>query len=305
MKFSFVIPSYNRKRELQQCILSIENAYEFARNLDNVEIEILIIFCGVNIDKSSLDLKFPELTITQYLEENIVCRAKNVGIEMACGKFVILIDDDATLKEDFFVQLNNVIHSNVNIYCAKLMDPQTHECFTKKETSLARKYLGRLDYNFFRGSALIIEKSILKRAGLFDEEFGPGGTYFSAEESDLFFRIKMLKEDVLFVPEVIVYHPTGAIVPGAKVFKYSYATGAMLTKYCFDDLVNIHAYVFLISRILLICVVRIVQMTLFPGTMALKNQQHRYLFVIKGLTMGIWQYFRKMLFSRATNNPIR
>lgn len=224
MNFSFVIPSYDRKEELQKCIRSIENAYAFAKN---IEIEILIIFCVINIDKSSFDLKFPELTITYYLNQNIVCKAKNIGIERARGEFIILLDDDAMLKEDFLVKLNSVINNKVNAYCAKMQDPQTKRCFTKKDEGLNKKYLRRVDYNLFRGSALIIQKAVIERVGLFDEQFGPGSRYFSAEESDLFFRIKMLKEDVLFVPELVVFHPIYETLPENKAFKYSYATGAV------------------------------------------------------------------------------
>ena len=135
------------------------------------------------------------------------------------------------------------------------------------------------------------------KAGLFNEEFGPGGRY-SAEESDLFFRIKMLKENVLYVPEPVVYHPVYDTLPGFKAYKYSYATGAMLTKYCFDDWANMYAYLFLISKLYLICSVRIIQTALFPRLMGSKNEKRRYSFVVRGLTMGIMQYLKNWFFVR-------
>jgi GT2 family glycosyltransferase len=303
MKLSFVIPSYDRNEELKQCIQSIENAHELFMEVD---IEILVVFCGVNnniSDNNSLyfNMKFPELLITQYLRQNIVSRAKNIGIERASGEYIILIDDDAVLKNNFIHILSNTISNHIKVIAAKIQDPKTKECFTKKENAFKRKFLGRLDYNFFRGSALIIEKEVLKRAGMFSEEFGPGGTYHSAEESDLFFRIKIQKEDILFNPDLIVYHPTGGILTDIKAFKYSHATGALLTKYCFDDWRNMPIYLYLIIRIILICSVRICQMILFHRTILLKNKQHRYVSVFKGIINGIFQYIKNRLWYWSSN----
>jgi len=294
MKYSIVIPSYDRKEVLEKCIKSIEAAYEFALNQKaEVEIEILAVLCGIKVDLSESNLRFPQLTHIIFLKQNAVSLAKNIGIKKATGAFIVLIDDDAMLKRDFFVTVSKAIDSSVKVYCAKIMDPLTNQCFTEKENTLSRKYLRRVDYNLFRGSALIVRKDILNSAGLFDEQFGPGGVFFSAEESDLFFRIKMLNEPVLFVPETIVYHPTGAILSGEKVLKYSYATGALLTKYCICDLRYAPIYLFLIGRIFLLCFCRIIQMIAFPKTMSRKNQQHRYVSVIKGLTKGIHGYIMK------------
>jgi len=296
MKFSFVIPSYDRKEVLQTCIKSIEKAYECAKEKD-IATEIVVVFCGINMEKSSFDLKYQDLTITQYSEENIVCRAKNIGIEKARGEYIVLIDDDATVGENFLLKLNELVQYEGNVYCAKIQDPVTAECFSEKEKSLTGRKLRRVDYNLFKGSALIIKKAVLMKAGLFSEEFGPGGQYFSAEESDLFFRIKMLKEDVLYVPELVIYHPVYDTFPESNAYRYSYATGAMLTKYCFDDWSNMYAYLFLIARLYAICSVRIIQTTLFPRLMSAKNEKRRYSFVVRGLTMGIIQYLKNRLLS--------
>ena len=142
------------------------------------------------------------------------------------------------------------------------------------------------------------------KAGLFSEEFGPGGRYFSAEESDLFFRIKMLQEEILYVPELVIYHPVCDIFPESKAYRYSYATGAMLTKYCFDDWANIYAYLFLISRLYAICSVRIIQTILFPGLMRARNEKRRYSSVVRGQTMGIIQYLMNR-FLTVGNSVIR
>ena len=290
MKFSFVIPSFDRKDDLQRCIQSIEAAYEFAQN---TEIEVQVVFNEINLDKLLFCLKFPELISMQHLEKNIVSRAKNTGIKNASGEYIVLIDDDATLREDFLLKLSHVINDKVKAYCARLQDFQTKECFTKKENVLGRKYLGRMDYNFFRGSGLIIHKDVLERAGMFSEEFGPGGTYPSCEESDLFFRIKMLKEQILFVPELVIYHPTSVVLSELKAFRYSCATGALLTKYCFVDCSHLFAYLFLISRTFFICIVRLLQTIFFPRAMNAKNQEHRYASVIRGMSAGIFQYLTR------------
>jgi glycosyltransferase involved in cell wall biosynthesis len=298
MKYSFVIPSYDRKDILERCIHSIERAYEVS---EAVEIEILIVFCAINIIKSSFNLKYPDLTVTQYVKQNIISRAKNRGIERASGEYIILIDDDTTIKDDFIVTLNHLLDDEGNrskIICPIIRDPISHACNTRNEEYMPRKYLGRVDYNIFRGPAIIIEKNVLKQAGMFSEEFGPGGTYAACEESDLYFRIKMLDEKVLFIPELIAYHPTVRIMPEDKIYRYSFATGALLTKYAIKDWPHMVVYLFLIIKILAICLIRIAQVAIFPKQMTIKDQQHRYYIVLKGIIKGISNYCIRSLLSK-------
>jgi GT2 family glycosyltransferase len=247
------------------------------------------------MEKSSFDLKYPDLVQTFFSEENILSRAKNIGIKNSSGDFVILIDDDATLEQGFIEKLNNFIDSGLMVLCAQIKDPITGECFTAVEKKIPEKNLRRIDYNFFRGSALIVKKSILQQVGFFNEEFGPGGVYYSAEESDLFFRIKKAKEPIRYVPSLVVYHPVYTELPSDKAYRYSYATGAMLTNNCFNDIFHIHVYIYLMSRLYVICFIRVLQILMFPKFMEQKNKKRQYKNVLFGLSSGVRFSFRRNL----------
>ena len=41
----------------------IENAYEFAKD---IEIEVVVVFCGIDMEKSLFDLKYPILYHTVF-----------------------------------------------------------------------------------------------------------------------------------------------------------------------------------------------------------------------------------------------
>ncbi len=289
IKFSLVIPSHDRRALLRACLHSIEEAHARARD---IAIEIVIVFCGLNMEKSEFDLKYPELTITRYCEKNNVCRAKNIGINQARGEFIVLLDDDATVGGDFLLKLDELAPHAGKVFSAKIQDPATGECFAERDKTLAGRKLRRVDYDLFKGSALVVKKALLLQAGLFNEDFGPGGRYYSAEESDLFFRIKLLKEEVRYAPELVVYHPVPELFPKSKAYRYAFAAGAVLVKYCLDDWPHLYAYLFLIARRYAICAVRIIQTVLFSGCMRARNEKRRYAFVAKGQTMGIRCYLK-------------
>jgi len=99
----------------------------------------MVVFCGINMEKSSFDLKYPDITITQYSEENIVCRAKNIGIKKARGEYMFLIDDDAMVGEDFLLKLCELVKSKANVYCAKIQDRRLKGVLQKRKCAFREK----------------------------------------------------------------------------------------------------------------------------------------------------------------------
>jgi len=91
-----------------------------------------------------------------------------------------------------------------------------------------------------------------------------GGSIFLPKRVMCSSGSKCLKEDVIYTPELIVYHPVYDTIPELKVYRYSYATGVMLTSIVLmTGLTCMHIF-FLISRLIPICSIRIIQQPCFP-----------------------------------------
>lgn len=292
MKVSFVIPSVDRRKELQDCISSIESAYGNAKNKD-IEIEIIVVFNGECRKDLFLEIKYPDLAFLYYINERGLSIARNFGINKSKGEYIVLIDDDATIKEDF-VQLlpDSITNKGHRVFCCRVLEPATNRPFCINDSRMTKVYLGRFGYQFFKGSSLVISKEVLKKAGLYDEDFGLGAKYQAAEESNLFFKIKMQNEKILYVPELVVFHPIPEWPLPAKVLNYSYGTGAMLTKCCVVDKAHLCVYIMIIFTMVSKNFIRVLQKIFLPKIVEEKDKKFQYYYYLTGIVRGIIDYIK-------------
>lgn len=287
MKFSFIIASLGGNKQLQNCINSIEKAYEYKKGL---EIEILVVFQNVKKNDCNIKTRYPGLTTFYYIHEKGLSRARNYAIKRSKGDFLIFLDDDAQIKEDF---LNVLSESSLNnaaeAFCGRVFERDTNRAFSLCFANDKKRYLNRTDFRYFMGSSHIFKKGIIERIGFYDERFGAGAKYPGAEESDMFFRLKHRGAKVAYLPELVFYHP---LIFGPKVFDYSYSVGAMLTKQLFIDRRHLFTYIFIITEILFKSFLRTLQSIFFPKSIELKNSKYRYRSAFLGTLKGVFDYIK-------------
>lgn len=95
VKYSIIVPVFNSELYLDACLESISN-----QKLQNYE--VLLVDDGStdktkNICKKYLSNKFKYF----YQKNQGVSAARNFGLSVAQGKFIIFVDSDDTLKPDF------------------------------------------------------------------------------------------------------------------------------------------------------------------------------------------------------------
>ncbi|WEL26800.1 glycosyltransferase family 2 protein [Haloferax volcanii] len=127
---SFIIATYNRKNELQECIQSILN-----QTLDDFEI---IIISNSTDGTSELfeqggDLDHDQIRFFNYEGRMGVSQARNVGFQKAKGDIYVTIDDDAVISSENFVdellskfrrypQLGAIAFQSVNYHTKDIED---------------------------------------------------------------------------------------------------------------------------------------------------------------------------------------
>lgn len=176
---SIVIPCFNQAHFLAECIDSVLNqTYE--------DWEVLIIDDGstdhtreVAIDFANLDSRIHYL----YQTNSGLSSARNFGIVNSKGNYLLFLDADDCISDNYFESILPFLSENVDIvfsgYCY----------FTEKNNVLHSNILdANLDFsiiknaNFIPVHSVVVKASFLKHTGMFDVHLK------SAEDWDLWIR---------------------------------------------------------------------------------------------------------------------
>ena len=225
--------------------------------------------------------------------------ARNFAISKSKGDYLVFLDDDAQVKEDFIEILSRevAVYSEVNAFCGRLIDQAQNIPFSPLFYSNNIKKLQRMQYQYFMGSAHVLSRRIIDKIGAYDERFGFGSKcYHGAEETDIFFRLKIAKEQVIYLPELTFFHP--AIYPSPSyVYNYGYVLGVVLTKNCIHDKACFYVYFLIVLEVAMRGFIRLLQRP-FSKEIKKKDQTYHYGTRIKGLFSGIKGYIVDSFFTK-------
>jgi GT2 family glycosyltransferase len=209
-KISIIIPNYNGKSFLKECLDSIKN--------QNILNEIIIID-NASHDESVLFItqNYPEIILIQNKENLGFSKAVNQGIEASLGEYLFLLNNDVELEEDCIKNLIKCIDENENIFAVSSKMIQYHNRNKIDDAGDEYTILGwtkkvgygnpQEKYNKNRetfsacAGAAIYRKSILEEIGYFDENF-----FAYLEDIDLSYRARIHGYHIKYCPEAIAYH---------------------------------------------------------------------------------------------------
>jgi glycosyltransferase involved in cell wall biosynthesis len=167
VKLSIIIPVYNAGYYLEEAVESISN------QIWNGEKEIIIV------DDHSEDNSFAK---AQSLGDRVIsvehggaAKARNVGLKLACGDYVLLLDADDVLLQDALDNLFTAMEedSNCDVVYGKAKD------FVSPELSSEQRAKLKVRENCYGGvlpGCALIKKSVFDRIGYFDENLSSGET---------------------------------------------------------------------------------------------------------------------------------
>ena len=218
-KVSVVIPNYNGEKYLRGCIESL-------RKQDDLDFETIII------DNASQDSDYKWLNeykdiIFKRLDKNYgFSPAVNVGIKMAKGEYVLLLNNDTVVEEDFVRQMVKAIEKDQRIFgvSSKMIAYQDHRIMDDagdEYTVLGWAYKigdGKPVEDFMKpcrvfsacAGAALYRKKVFDEMGLFDETF-----FAYMEDVDVSYRARIYGYYNVYCPEAKVYH-IGSATSGSK-----------------------------------------------------------------------------------------
>lgn len=230
MEVSVVIPNFNGIAFLDSVLGSLEGQTE--RNFE-------VIF----VDNGSTDgscsfvaANYPWVHLIELSENFGFCRAVNEGIRAAKAPYVLLLNNDTEVAENFVEEMLAAIKRHENAFSCAARMVQYHD---RDRIDDAGNYYCALGWAFARGKgkdvhryekeekifaacggAAIYRKKILDKIGLFDEEH-----FAYLEDTDIGYRARIQGYENWYAPRAIVYH-VGSGTSGSKYnqFKTRYSS---------------------------------------------------------------------------------
>jgi len=230
--FSIIIPNYNGNSFISDCLNSL---YTAILNCPNSKFELIFVDNGSkdnSIDIAKNITNNFSLLDTKYLilDTNTgFAPAVNRGINRAKYPYVVVLNNDLTMEPNWFELISDAIIKNSNSNIVTFFGTVLTKDGTKFESQgLNFKIQGKclnisngkkFNKNVFlktnklltnklvwgaSASLIVYQKDILKKIGLFDEDF-----FAYEEDVDLSFRLNRLGYKTLYIPKAISYHLGG------------------------------------------------------------------------------------------------
>lgn len=229
MEVSVVIVNYNVKYFVEQCVLSVLAASK------NLSVEILIVDNHSSDDSVSyLTTKFPDLKIIANQENVGFSKANNQAIEIATGKYVLILNPDTVIAEDTLQKCIAFMqsHSDAGAIGVKMIDgtgtflPESKRALPTPEVAFykifglsalfpsskkfGQYHLGFLDKNknhevaVLSGAFMFFDKKVLDKIGYFDETF-----FMYGEDIDLSYRVLLAGYKNYYLADTTIIHYKG------------------------------------------------------------------------------------------------
>lgn len=189
MRFSVIIPLYNKRAYIENTIKSVLNqSYD--------DFEIIVIDDGSTDGGHVLVSNFKEEKIRLLRQKNQgVSAARNNGITTANGDYVCFLDADDEWTPDFLKTINFLIeqYPEADIFCTsyqiryrdKIIIPTLKGIDERLKHGMVENYVCSSNgkYSLFNSSCVVVNRVKMLEAGLFSEEDSVG------EDLDMWFRI--------------------------------------------------------------------------------------------------------------------
>ncbi|MGI0107061.1 glycosyltransferase [Salinimicrobium sp. WS361] len=167
---SVIIPTYNRAQSLPESIDSILD-----QSADNWE--LIIIDDGSNDDTGNIvqDYLIDE-RVNYYFQKNVgVSAARNKGVEVSRGDYIIFLDSDDRFLPGLFFKLNEINYQEYDMICWEVSKQIDGKLSVWKPHKLEKIY-NHLTATFLAGS-ICYKKEIFLKAGGFDPKMTFGENY--------------------------------------------------------------------------------------------------------------------------------
>jgi GT2 family glycosyltransferase len=209
-KVSVVVPTYNLKKILLECLESIVN-----QNYPNFEM-IVVDNASTDGTAEAVRKKFPKVKFIKNPKNLGVTGGANAGMKKATGDYICLVDHDNILEYNMLSEMVNLAESNpkIGVVAPKIYYWENRDIIWAAGTGM-NLLTGE---NIFRGGKdigqyekveeiqvapanFLVKREVIKKVGLYDDVF-----FVSYEDTDFSFRVRKAGFKILYTPKAVCYH---------------------------------------------------------------------------------------------------
>jgi glycosyltransferase involved in cell wall biosynthesis len=222
---SIVVCTYNREKYLPKMLESVAN-----QNCSKNDFELILVNNKSTDDTESIAEKFRDqnqnIQYHYFLEiQQGLSYARNRGIKESKGEFIVFIDDDAFLEENYVIELKQYLETSEELigFGGKIypfLECELPKWMSKYLSTLMSiidlgdevKQFSRSKYPI--GANMGVSRKVIDKIGVFNESLGRTGTsMLGGEEKDFFFRIKEAGIPIYYFPKMLVHH----VIPAKRL----------------------------------------------------------------------------------------
>jgi len=256
--FSIVIPHYNNKKLLKQCLASIKKT-------DTTELidEIIVVDNGSTDGSVEFVKNFQKIKLIENRKNLGFAKAVNKGIKFSRAKWTIVLNNDIKLTPNWFKEIKKGVekykNKNLGFLFGKVLSwngekieslgLDFHLCgksvnIGNGQKNNPNKYKKEKELIAAPASAICFKKSAITKTGLFDQDF-----FAYLEDIDLCLRLRNQGFKGFFLPNAISHHMGGATadkIPGLRYKMTASNWWFIIIKYypVSSFLKNIHLIIF-------------------------------------------------------------
>lgn len=173
---------------------------------------------------------FSNVRVINSFEKGL-SRSRNLALENAIGKILVIADDDIIYQEGFISKIINAYHKFPDVAVIIFSAVNSEGNLIKKYPLNSKNNLNFFDILNASSIEITLNKSIIDEARIkFDEIFGLRGIFEMGEEAIFLSDLKKKNKQLVFKPDVIVKHESFSSSEKKSIAERYFIQGALFTR---------------------------------------------------------------------------
>jgi GT2 family glycosyltransferase len=196
---SVIIPAYNAKETIKQCVESVLN--QTYKNIETIVVD------DGSTDNTAKIVATLNCKLIQPDENIGTANAMNLGLKAAMGDYMYIIGADCVLRRDCIEHLIKGFSKSqeIGLVCGTCITPPDIDNILNlahdvTERSKDFRNSGEIFMAYTSGANLCIKAEVINRVGFFNKNF------ITHEDFDFTFRATQCGYKLLFQPKAVSYH---------------------------------------------------------------------------------------------------